>query len=114
MSAQAIITASLICAGRSRRARAMHEGQSASRASHATEFQEGMLDLGRRQLVKGEMLAIPAIDATLVCQEGELWLTRDGDPEDYILGAGNCLHLRRGDQAMVQALRSSRLRLIAV
>ncbi len=58
------------------------------------------------------MLVLPAIDATLVCLEGELWLTRDGDPEDYILGAGSCLHLARGDQAMVQALQSSRVRLI--
>ncbi len=113
MSAPAISIASLICTGRSQRARAMRGSQPATHAGNATEFQEGMLELSRRQLAKDEMLALPAIDATLVCLEGELWLTRDGDPEDYILGAGNSLHLRRGDQAMVQALRSSRLRLIA-
>lgn len=112
MHARAISIASLICAGRSQRARAMHGSQPGTRDCHATEFQEGMLDLGRRQLAKGDVLALPAIDATLVCLEGELWLTRDGDPEDYILGAGNCLHLGSRDQTMVQALQSSRVRLI--
>ena len=52
MSAQAISLASLICAGRSQRARAMRGSQSGTRDGHATEFQEGMLELGRRQLAK--------------------------------------------------------------
>lgn len=112
MPAQAISTASLICAGRSRRGLTMRGGQPTADAGNATEFQNGMLGRSRRQLAKGEMLVLPAIDATLVCLEGELWLTRDGDPEDYILGAGNCLHLGSRDQAMVQALQSSRVRLI--
>ncbi|MBL8480155.1 MAG: DUF2917 domain-containing protein [Sterolibacteriaceae bacterium] len=112
MSAQAISLASLICAGRSQRARAMRGSQSGTRDGHATEFQEGMLELGRRQLAKDEILVLPAIDATLVCLEGELWLTRDGDPEDYILGAGNCMRLGSRDRAMLQALQSSRVHLI--
>lgn len=114
MSAQAISAASLICASQSRRALTLRGNKAATHDSHATEFPEGMLKLGRRQLAKGDVLVLPAIDATLVCLEGELWLTRDGDAEDYILGAGRCLHLGRADQAMVQALRPSRLRLIAV
>jgi hypothetical protein len=71
-----------------------------------------MLAVGRKELAKGDMLVLPAIDATLVCLDGELWLTRDGDPEDYILGAGSSLYLGRKDQAMVQALRPSQVRLI--
>ena len=113
MPAPAISSASLICASRSRRAMTLRDNEAATRDSHATEFQDGMLESGRRQLAKGDMLVLPAIDATLVCLEGELWLTRDGDAEDYILGAGRCLHLGRADQAMLQALRPSRLRLIA-
>ena len=112
MSAQAIPIASLVYISRSQRARAMRGGQSSIRDGHATEFQDGMHQLGRRRLAKGEMLVLPAIDATLVCLEGELWVTRDGDPEDYILGAGNCLHLGIRDQAVEQALQSSRGRLV--
>ena len=113
MSAQAISATSLICASQSRRALTLRGNKAATRDSHATEFPEGMLDLGRQPLAKGDVRVLPAIDATLVCLEGELWLTRDGDAEDYILSAGACLHLGRADQAMVQALRPSRLRLIA-
>ncbi len=112
MSAQAISATSLICAGPSQRAAILRKGKSSKLAGHGTEFHDGMLVLGRQQLTKGQMLVLPAIEATLICLEGELWLTRDGDPEDYILGAGSCLHLARGDKAMVQALQSSRVRLI--
>ncbi|MBI5900415.1 MAG: DUF2917 domain-containing protein [Rhodocyclales bacterium] len=71
-----------------------------------------MLVAGRQTLDRGRLLALPARDATLVCVAGEVWLTRDGDREDYILGAGSSLHLGQHDQAMVQALKPSRLRLI--
>ena len=43
---------------------------------------------------------------------GELWLTRHADAGDYILGAGCSLHLSRDDRAVVQALQTSRVRLI--
>jgi hypothetical protein len=43
---------------------------------------------------EASLLALPARNATLLCVEGELWLTRDGDREDYILGAGSSLHLQ--------------------
>lgn len=112
MTAQAISTTSLICADQSQRGAALHRGRISAPLSHGTEFRDGMLELGRRSLAKGEMLVLPALDTTLVVLEGELWLTRDGDPEDYILGAGSCLHLGRKDQAMAQALRPSRVRLI--
>lgn len=113
MSSPAISTSSLICAGRARRAATMHVDPREPAVGHGTEFRDGMLDRGRRELAPGQLLALPAIDATLLCLQGELWLTRDGDVEDYILGAGAILHLRRADQAVVMALKSSRLRLIA-
>ena len=57
-------------------------------------------------------LLLPDQAALLVCLEGELWLTRDRDNEDYILGPGQQFAIRPGDQATVQALRESRLRLV--
>lgn len=113
MPSSAISTASVICADRTRRAAAMYGGHATAAAGHVTEFQNGMFKLAHQELAAGRLLALPAIDAILVCLEGELWLTRDGDIEDYILGAGHSLHLRRADQAAVQALKPSRLRLIA-
>ncbi len=113
MSTPAISASPLICAGRSRRAAVMRADHGKSAASHGTEFHDGMLDPGRRELARGQLLALPAINATLLCLEGELWLTRDGDIEDYILGAGSSLHLQPADQAVVLGLKSSRLRLIS-
>ena len=112
MSTQAISSTSLICAGRARRVSTLRDEPRAAAQGDATEFHEGMLIAGRQILAPGRLLALPARDATLVCVEGEVWLTRDGDREDYILGAGSSLHLGPRDQAMVQALKPSRLRLI--
>jgi hypothetical protein len=61
-------------------------------------------------LAAREMLALPDQSLILVCLAGELWVTRDGDIEDYILGPGQRMTLRRGDQAAVQALQPSRVR----
>lgn len=64
-------------------------------------------------LPKGQLRLLPEYDGSLRCVSGELWLTRDGDTEDYILGPGQTLTLRRGDKAVVHALRDSRFRLSA-
>ncbi len=112
MSTQAISSVSLICAERARRVSMLRDQPGATAQGDATEFLEGMLIAGRQTLEPGRLLALPARDATLVCIAGEVWLTRDGDREDYILGAGSTLHLGPRDQAMVQALKPSRLRLI--
>ena len=66
-----------------------------------------------RDLARNELLALPDEDLDLICLSGKLWLTRDGDVEDYVLGAGQSFALRRGDKAAVQALQASRVRLIA-
>lgn len=112
MSTQAISSASLICAARARRVSTLRDEPDATAKGDANEFLEGMLIAGRQTLDPGRLLALPARNATLVCVAGEVWLTRDGDREDYILGAGSSLHLGQRDQAMVQALKPSRLRLI--
>jgi len=64
-----------------------------------------------RSLAARQLLALPDEDLVLTCLAGELWLTRDGDIEDYILGPGQSLTVRRGDQAAAQALKPSRVRL---
>lgn len=66
-----------------------------------------------RSLAAREMFALPDQNLTLVCLAGELWLTRDGDIEDYVLGPGQCMTIRHGDQAAVQALQPSRIRMFA-
>ncbi|NJD33737.1 MAG: DUF2917 domain-containing protein [Betaproteobacteria bacterium] len=68
---------------------------------------------GERALAKNQLLALPDTSAMLVCLEGELWLTREGDSEDYILGPGRSFAVRSGDRVVVQALQPSRLRLSA-
>lgn len=66
------------------------------------------------RLAARQLLALPNEYLSLICLSGELWLTRDGDIEDYILGPGQSLAIRPGDQAAVQALRPSELRLLAL
>jgi hypothetical protein len=67
-----------------------------------------------RSLAARQMLVVPDENLGLTCLAGELWLTRDGDIEDYILGPGQSFVLRRGDQAAVQALKPSRVRLTSL
>ena len=82
-------------------------------AGNAIEFRKGMhVPAIERTLAKNQMLALPDKNLTLVCLDGELWLTRDGDREDHILGPGRSFAVRRGDGAAVQALRPSRVRLV--
>lgn len=64
-------------------------------------------------LAKGELFAVAEGDWRLVCLSGALWLTRDGDQEDYILRAGDQFSVGRGDRAAVQALRPGSIRLFA-
>ena len=66
-----------------------------------------------RLLAKREMLLLPDDAFDVVCLAGELWLTRDGDIEDYILGPGDQLSVKRGDKAALQALQPSRVKLLA-
>lgn len=117
MTTHAISTASLICLGRSSRAHLMRAMSPEAAASHATEFHSGMhAAVGGapdQVLAKNQMLVLDGRRLTVLCTEGQLWLTRDGDIEDYILGAGQGFEVRPDDRATVQALRASRVRLLA-
>lgn len=116
MTAQTFSLASVICLPRHQRAAMMRETSARSPAADATEFRQGMhADAPLRhehRLKRNQMFSLPAQDLTLLCLSGELWLTRDGDIEDYILGPGQSMSVGHADQAAVQALRPSQLRLI--
>ncbi|WP_375760979.1 DUF2917 domain-containing protein [Corallococcus exercitus] len=47
---------------------------------------------------------------TFVCEEGQVWLTLEGDPHDHVLGAGDTLKVPAG-HVVVQALRAARFNL---
>lgn len=112
MDASASLASSLICSSQERRHSLFAAVAAQAAAGNATEFPEGMHLPGvERTLAKNQLLMLPDGNLTLVCLAGELWLTRDGDREDYILGPGRSFVVRRGDGTAVQALRPSRVRL---
>jgi nicotinic acid mononucleotide adenylyltransferase len=47
----------------------------------------------------------------LSCDEGSVWLTREGDPVDHVLASGKALQVEGHGRVVVQALRPARLRL---
>ncbi len=57
-----------------------------------------------RRLAKGEAVSI-AVGRQLVCVEGQLWLTMAGDPQDYVLTAGQSMDLTA--PAVVSGLSSA-------
>ncbi len=115
MTAQAISTSSLICMGRDRRAALMRAASQETAAGHGTGFLNGIHKLRtaetERTLAEGELQHLPQRDLTIRCISGQLWLTRQGDSEDYVLGPGQALGVGRDDQAVIQALRASRFSL---
>ncbi|GEM_PF-2325593 len=112
MNATVDIAFTPVCPSREQRRALFAASAAPALAGNATEFPMGMhLPCVERALAKNQMLALPDESLTLVCLSGELWLTRDGDQEDYILGPGRSFVVRRGDKAAVQALRPSRVRL---
>lgn len=114
MNASAHLASSLICPSPEKRRARFAAAAAPASATNATEFRAGMhLPSIERALAKNQLLALPDANTKLICLAGELWLTRDGDIEDYILGPGESFVVRRGDGAAVQALQPSRVRLVA-
>ncbi len=55
------------------------------------------------------MITLPSAAAlTVTCLEGSLWITRNNQPEDIILGTGESLAVAKGGQTIVYALKPSR------
>ena len=65
-----------------------------------------------KRLQVHEMMSLRVSDAvTVACGGGQLWVTRLGDSEDYVLEPGDRLHLQAGEEVAVQALRPARVSL---
>lgn len=65
-----------------------------------------------KRLQTHEMMSLRVSAAvTVACGGGQLWVTRLGDSEDYVLDAGDHLHLQAGEEVAVQALRPARVSL---
>ncbi|MBK7766120.1 MAG: DUF2917 domain-containing protein [Sulfuritalea sp.] len=116
MNTPAYLASSIICQPREKHRALFARTPAKALAADATEFLEG-INVGRetgldQALAKDQLLALPDGDATLLCLAGELWLTRNGDIEDYLLSPGQSFAVRRGDRAVVQALQPSRMRLV--
>lgn len=113
MTAQATSASSLICMGRGRRAALMRAASPETGAVHGTGFLNGIHQMRtaetERTLAGGELQHLPQRDLTIRCISGQIWLTRQGDSEDHILGPGQALTVGRDDQALIQALRESRI-----
>ena len=116
MNAIAYLASSIFCQPQAKRLGLFATTPAKAPAVDATEFRKGMhTDRAtglEHALAKDQLLALPDADATLLCLAGDLWLTRDGDIEDYFLKSGESFAVRRGDRAVVQALQPSRTRLV--
>lgn len=73
------------------------------------------LSLGNEviQLAAGRPLALRgARKLELECIEGAVWLTLEGEPEDYLLAAGERKRIERGGLALVEGNPAGAIRLI--
>jgi hypothetical protein len=61
---------------------------------------------------KGFLTLRAARGTQVLCLEGELWVTQDGDREDYLVRPGETLAIATDGPAIVQATRSARLLLL--
>ena len=117
MNAPVYLASSIICQPLEKRRALFATTSAKAPAANATEFRRGMQAGGatcfEQALAKNQLLALPDADASLLCLDGGLWLTREGDIEDYFLSPGQSFAVRRGDRAVVQALQPSRIRLVA-
>jgi hypothetical protein len=65
------------------------------------------------QLAAGTPLALRgARNVELECTEGVVWLTLEGEPEDYLLAAGERMRIGRGGLALVEGNPAGAIRLI--
>ena len=64
------------------------------------------------ELAAGAILSLSNVrDLIVTCDAGELWITLDGDRRDIILSRGGSLAVARNVRIVINALRSSRIRL---
>ena len=62
------------------------------------------------ELEHGSLLPVhDGAGATVVCLQGDLWITQQGDGDDIVLRAGESLRLARNGRTLVQALSAARV-----
>ncbi len=71
------------------------------------ELNQDALCMARRQVVK----VSGGRGHTVVCHDGSVWVTQDGDPRDVVLGAGETFTLDRDGTALVQAFEAGAISL---
>ena len=79
---------------------------------NASEFQLGTHWHKDYELAQRQVIELTADATRLICLEGKLWLTSEGDSEDYLLAAGSHIDLSNTDSPVVQAMTNSRLRIV--
>lgn len=114
MTTQALSPSSIICMARHNRRSMMQAWNSPAAASDATEFLHGMhhesASTTEQALRKDQFLRLPESRLTLECLSGRLWLTREGDPDDFFLEAGELMDISPEEDVVVQALLPSQVR----
>ena len=60
------------------------------------------VSLGRREVL---VLSDAACQLQILCGAGVLWITQDGDPEDYILERGERFTVTRPGRVVIQGMR---------
>lgn len=65
-------------------------------------------DISRLNLRSGELLRLrKAAGSTIVCDSGSVWITRDNDPRDVILGPGERVDVCGAGTVLIQAFEHS-------
>jgi hypothetical protein len=68
---------------------------------------------GSMQLARGAFARVGGMKGAVIqVQQGELWITQEGDRRDYLVGAGQSFRVQRSGVILAHALRSSSLSLI--
>ncbi len=66
-----------------------------------------------RALPNGHVVALGTGGGEVCILSGQVWLTRSGDPDDHVLGAGESFQVRGEGEALVEAWGPGELALIA-
>ena len=68
----------------------------------------------RVALEPGEVLTLDDAAGTRIhARLGQVWITEEGSPKDYVLGPGEAFTVARGGRTVVQAMKSAWVSLAA-
>jgi hypothetical protein len=63
-------------------------------------------------LEAGQLLSLDdALGTRIHAREGSLWITEEGEAQDFIVGAGESFVVRRAGRTLIQAMAASRVAL---